>query len=82
MSIIHPINPPAKWTRGEVMRAYRDGDDECLRDIVADLLFKGAHIVDWTDDRWPCEMCGNVGCNCDEVLARAAVRKAYPGRTL
>lgn len=45
----------AKWTRGEVARLLEEHDDEALREVVKYLLERGPRVVDWNDDRVPCD---------------------------
>jgi hypothetical protein len=46
-----------KWTRGELGQVVADHDGETALEILQYLDERGPRVVDWSDDRVPCEDC-------------------------
>ena len=50
----------AKWTRGEVGGVVAERDGERALEILQYLDERGPRVIDWGEDRIPCESCGGL----------------------
>lgn len=48
----------AKWTKGELRAIVRDQDSGAALEVLQYLVERGPRVVDFDDDREPCEECG------------------------
>jgi hypothetical protein len=56
----------ARWTRGEMAAISEHGTDGARRGLLRMLDDRGPSVIDWTDDREPCERCGSIGEHSDQ----------------
>lgn len=61
-SLVETTRPPtgAKWTRGELDRIVEENDTESAIEVLKYLVERGPRVVDWDDERAPCEECDCV----------------------
>ena len=60
----------AKWTRGELAEIVSEGDGRAALEVLQYLDERGPRVVDWGDDRVPCESCQRLDGHSDACLAR------------
>jgi hypothetical protein len=60
----------AKWTRGELASILEDRDGERALEILEYLSERGPRVIDWSDERVPCERCQRLDGHSERCLAR------------
>jgi hypothetical protein len=60
----------AKWTRGEVRAILQEKDARAALEVLEYLYERGPKVVDWTDERMPCEDCQRLEGHSEACLER------------
>ena len=49
-----------KWTRGELSQMVTEKDGDAALEVIQYLDERGPRVIDWSEDRIPCESCGSL----------------------